>query len=130
MSPEERERMNWLCARIQEEKDQKRFTELVMELNALFEKKKRIGLRTRGRRPTKHTIFGTQNHDGAGESTQYRPEDRPNFFIKAGSAIRKAAASSGTRMNIVAGSPVPTMCLPHRLVERGQPLSWHSNVRR
>ena len=39
MSPEERERMNWLCARIQEEKDQKRFTELVMELNALFEKK-------------------------------------------------------------------------------------------
>ena len=66
-------------------------------------KRKRIGLRTRGRRPTKHTIFGTQNHDGAGESTQYRPEDRPNFFIKAGSAIRKAAASSGTRMNIVAG---------------------------
>jgi hypothetical protein len=36
MSPEERERMNWLCARIQEEKDQKKFTELVMELNALF----------------------------------------------------------------------------------------------
>lgn len=39
MTPEERERMNWLCLRIQDEKDQAKFMELVHELNALLERK-------------------------------------------------------------------------------------------
>jgi hypothetical protein len=39
MTPEERERMMWLCKRIQEEKDLKTFNQLVLELDELFEKK-------------------------------------------------------------------------------------------
>ncbi len=39
MTPEERERMNWLCQRIQDERDQKKFTDLVRELNDLLERK-------------------------------------------------------------------------------------------
>jgi hypothetical protein len=39
MKPEERERMNWLCIRIQEEKDPKTFDQLVRELNDLLEVK-------------------------------------------------------------------------------------------
>ncbi len=39
MTPEERERMNWLCKQIQEEKDHKTFSKLVQELDALFDKK-------------------------------------------------------------------------------------------
>ena len=37
VTPDERERMNWLCLRIQEEKDPKIFDELVHELNELLE---------------------------------------------------------------------------------------------
>jgi hypothetical protein len=37
MTPEERKRMNWLCVRIQEEKDPKIFDTLVCELNELLE---------------------------------------------------------------------------------------------
>ena len=37
MTPEERKRMNWLCLRIQEEKDPKTFDQLVHELNELVE---------------------------------------------------------------------------------------------
>jgi hypothetical protein len=39
MTPEERDRMNWLCTKIQEEKDPKVFDALVDELNALLEVK-------------------------------------------------------------------------------------------
>lgn len=39
MTPEERERMNWLCREIQKEKDHDTFSKLVRELDALFEKK-------------------------------------------------------------------------------------------
>jgi hypothetical protein len=39
MTQDERERVNWLCARIQEEKDSKIFDELVRELNNLLEAK-------------------------------------------------------------------------------------------
>jgi len=43
MTPEERERMNWLCLRIQEEKDPIVFDDLVRELIKLTEAKhKRI----------------------------------------------------------------------------------------
>jgi len=41
MTPEEAERMNWLCKRIQEEQDQRKFNELVNELNTLLEGKER-----------------------------------------------------------------------------------------
>ncbi len=37
MTPDERERMNWLCQRIAEEKDPKIFDELVRELNDLLD---------------------------------------------------------------------------------------------
>ena len=36
MTPEERDRMAWLCTRIQEEKDPKVFGELVVELDELL----------------------------------------------------------------------------------------------
>ncbi len=36
MTPEERQRMNWLCTRIQEEKDPNTFDQLVHELNDLI----------------------------------------------------------------------------------------------
>jgi hypothetical protein len=36
MNNEERQRMNWLCQRIQEEQDRDRFTELIAELNELL----------------------------------------------------------------------------------------------
>jgi hypothetical protein len=39
MTPEERTRMNYLCKRIQDERDPKVFDELVMELNDLLETK-------------------------------------------------------------------------------------------
>jgi len=39
MTPKERERMNWLCNRIQEEKEPNKFDDLVRELNALLEAK-------------------------------------------------------------------------------------------
>jgi len=39
MTPEERQRMNWLCLRIQEEKDPKTFHQLVRELTDLLEVK-------------------------------------------------------------------------------------------
>jgi hypothetical protein len=43
MTSEERERMNQLCTRIQEEKDPEKFDDLVQELNELMEAKhKRI----------------------------------------------------------------------------------------
>jgi len=41
MTPEEIERMNFLCKRIQEEQDQQKFSELVSELNTLLEAKER-----------------------------------------------------------------------------------------
>ena len=41
MTPEERERMNWLCKEIQTEKDPDRFSKLVHEVDALFEEKER-----------------------------------------------------------------------------------------
>jgi hypothetical protein len=37
MSPEGRERVNWLCKHIQEEKDQQTFNDLVSELSKLLE---------------------------------------------------------------------------------------------
>jgi hypothetical protein len=44
---EQRERMEWLCQRIQEEHDQGKFTQLVSELNELLaraeENKRRVG---------------------------------------------------------------------------------------
>lgn len=44
MSPEERERMHALCARIEIEKDHDKFTKLVQELNDLLESKEnRLG---------------------------------------------------------------------------------------
>ena len=39
MTSEQQERMNNLCMRIQEEKDQRKFIELVTELNQLLERK-------------------------------------------------------------------------------------------
>jgi hypothetical protein len=36
MKPEERERMNWLCKQIQDERDQNRFGQLIAELNELL----------------------------------------------------------------------------------------------
>jgi len=39
MTPEEREQMNRLCARIAVEKDQTIFTQLVRQLNDLLEKR-------------------------------------------------------------------------------------------
>jgi hypothetical protein len=39
MTPQERERMNWLCNHIQDEKDPEKFDELVHELNDLLEAK-------------------------------------------------------------------------------------------
>lgn len=41
MTPEERQRMNQLCAQIQDEKDPSKFSALVEELNELLEKKER-----------------------------------------------------------------------------------------
>jgi hypothetical protein len=41
MSPEEREQMNRLCARIQREQDHRVFTNLVEELNELLERKEK-----------------------------------------------------------------------------------------
>ena len=41
MTPEERERMNWLVLRIQQEKDHKIFTKLVEELQKLIDQKER-----------------------------------------------------------------------------------------
>jgi hypothetical protein len=40
MTPEEREKMNALCKRIQDEKDPKKFTELLQELDRLTESKR------------------------------------------------------------------------------------------
>ena len=43
MTREERERMNWLCKQIQEERDPNRFGQLIIELNELLaEKESRI----------------------------------------------------------------------------------------
>jgi hypothetical protein len=39
MTPEERERMNCLCRRIQDEKNPEQFSELVRELNELLAQK-------------------------------------------------------------------------------------------
>lgn len=39
MTPEERERFNWLCERITEEKDPSVFDDLVREMYSLLEKK-------------------------------------------------------------------------------------------
>jgi hypothetical protein len=36
MTPEERERMNWLCKQIQDETDPKRFGQLIAELNEVL----------------------------------------------------------------------------------------------
>lgn len=41
MTPEERERMNWLAIRIQQEKDHETFTKLVDELTELIDQKER-----------------------------------------------------------------------------------------
>jgi len=39
MTPEEKQRLEWLCKEIQIEKDQKKFNDLVTELNELINKK-------------------------------------------------------------------------------------------
>ena len=39
MTPEERERLNWLCKRIQEEQDAKKCSNLIADLNELLEAK-------------------------------------------------------------------------------------------
>ena len=39
MTPEEKERLDWLCKQIQVEQDQKKFSELCNELNELLEEK-------------------------------------------------------------------------------------------
>ena len=36
MKPEERERMNWLCKQIQDERDPNRFGQVIAELNELL----------------------------------------------------------------------------------------------
>jgi hypothetical protein len=41
MTPEEREHMNKLCAQIQVERDPRKFTTLIRDLNELLEKKER-----------------------------------------------------------------------------------------
>ncbi len=41
MTPEERERMNWLVLHIQQEKDHDKFTQLVEELTKLIDQKER-----------------------------------------------------------------------------------------
>jgi len=41
MTPEERERMNQLCERIQNEQNPQRFTKLVEQLNKLLETKEK-----------------------------------------------------------------------------------------
>jgi hypothetical protein len=41
VTPEERERMNWLVLRIQQEKDHEKFTKLVEELDKLIDQKER-----------------------------------------------------------------------------------------
>jgi CHASE1-domain containing sensor protein len=41
VTPEERERMNWLVLRIQQEKDREKFSKLVEELTKLIEQKDR-----------------------------------------------------------------------------------------
>jgi hypothetical protein len=41
MTPEERERMNWIVLRIQQEKDHDVFSKLVDELNRLIDQKDR-----------------------------------------------------------------------------------------
>jgi hypothetical protein len=41
MTADERERMNWLCQRIQEESDHAKFLALVRELNELLARKER-----------------------------------------------------------------------------------------
>jgi len=39
LTPEERERIEWLCQQIQKEKDQNKFSDLVRQLNELLEKR-------------------------------------------------------------------------------------------
>lgn len=39
MTPEEKQRVEWLCKEIQIEKDQRKFSDLVTELNQLIAKK-------------------------------------------------------------------------------------------
>ena len=41
MTPEERERMNWIVLRIQEEKDHEKFSKLVAELEKLIAQKEK-----------------------------------------------------------------------------------------
>ena len=41
MTPEEREEMNRLCLAIQNEDDHKKFSELLLQLNQILEKKER-----------------------------------------------------------------------------------------
>jgi len=54
MTSNERERMNWLCRRIQEEKDPKQFNALVSELNHLLDEKDyRLGSEQQEQQQTK-----------------------------------------------------------------------------
>ena len=46
MTPKEYERLNWLCNRIQNENDPKKFDKLVTELNDLLGKTAEITIRT------------------------------------------------------------------------------------
>jgi hypothetical protein len=62
MTPEERERMNSLCTRIQEEKDPNKFDGLVRELNELLE--------------AKHERIHPEHHLAAYPSDPLRPDLR------------------------------------------------------
>jgi hypothetical protein len=54
MTPEERERMNSLCIRIQEEKDHRRFESLLRDLNALIRRKELRFAQLGGSSPSQH----------------------------------------------------------------------------
>lgn len=42
MTPENQERLLWLCQQIQEEKDRNKFTALVAELNELLQREEKL----------------------------------------------------------------------------------------
>lgn len=52
MTAEERERMMWLCKRIQEEKDPRKFSELLLQLDELLAAKKERIREAKGTRST------------------------------------------------------------------------------
>jgi len=56
MTPEEREMMNSICRRIQEEKDPERLSALVKELDQVFERKRTIPKASTPPSPTNQSL--------------------------------------------------------------------------